>query len=135
VAWPSRWVEWPDFPPASESGGGTSWSCGGEGTVGGRVGRDRLQRGAGRTGTALACLAVLDGVGPGEAVAYVRRHYLPRAVENTVAGPLPRADCVKLHNLTFYVARDEFDGMRAFYAGAQFRAFSCMRTPQLTSST
>ncbi len=37
--------------------------------------------GVGRTGTALACLAVLDGVPAREAVAYVRRHYAPRAVE------------------------------------------------------
>lgn len=37
--------------------------------------------GVGRTGTALACLAVLDGVPPGEAVAYVREHYARRAVE------------------------------------------------------
>ncbi|GAA3304506.1 hypothetical protein GCM10020295_55820 [Streptomyces cinereospinus] len=37
--------------------------------------------GRGRTGTALACLAVLDGVPPGRAVAYVRAHYHRRAVE------------------------------------------------------
>lgn len=37
--------------------------------------------GRGRTGTALACLAVLDGVPPRDAVAYVREHYDPRAVE------------------------------------------------------
>ena len=37
--------------------------------------------GKGRTGTALACLAVLDGVPAGEAVAYVRAHYDRRAVE------------------------------------------------------
>ena len=37
--------------------------------------------GRGRTGTALACLAVLDGVPPPEAVAYVREHHDPRAVE------------------------------------------------------
>ena len=37
--------------------------------------------GKGRTGTALACLAVLDGVAPGDAVAYVRAGYSPRAVE------------------------------------------------------
>lgn len=37
--------------------------------------------GRGRTGTALACLAVLDGVPPEEAVAYVRRHYDRHAVE------------------------------------------------------
>jgi hypothetical protein len=37
--------------------------------------------GHGRTGAALACLAVLDGVAKHEAVADVRRHYSPRAVE------------------------------------------------------
>jgi protein-tyrosine phosphatase len=37
--------------------------------------------GYGRTGTALACLAVLDGVPNREAVAYVREHYAHRAVE------------------------------------------------------
>ncbi len=37
--------------------------------------------GLGRTGTALACLAVLDGVPNTEAVAYVREHYARRAVE------------------------------------------------------
>jgi protein-tyrosine phosphatase len=38
-------------------------------------------RGHGRTGTALACLAVLDGVPNREAIAYVREHYASRAVE------------------------------------------------------
>lgn len=37
--------------------------------------------GRGRTGTALACLAVLDGVPAGEAVDFVRLNYDPRAVE------------------------------------------------------
>jgi protein-tyrosine phosphatase len=37
--------------------------------------------GRGRTGTALACLAVIDGVPAGEAVSFVRRHYAARAVE------------------------------------------------------
>ena len=37
--------------------------------------------GTGRTGTALACLAVLDGVPAGEAVGYVRARYRRRAVE------------------------------------------------------
>ena len=37
--------------------------------------------GRGRTGTALACLAVLDGVPAAHAVAWVRRSYDPRAVE------------------------------------------------------
>jgi protein-tyrosine phosphatase len=37
--------------------------------------------GTGRTGTALACLAVLEGLPPAEAVDYVRAGYRPRAVE------------------------------------------------------
>ena len=37
--------------------------------------------GRGRTGTALACLAIIDGVPPGDAVAFVRRGYDRRAVE------------------------------------------------------
>jgi protein-tyrosine phosphatase len=37
--------------------------------------------GRGRTGTALACIAVLDGVAPGAAVAFVRAGYDRRAVE------------------------------------------------------
>jgi len=37
--------------------------------------------GHGRTGTALACLAVLDGVPGRAAVGYVRAHYGQRAVE------------------------------------------------------
>jgi protein-tyrosine phosphatase len=37
--------------------------------------------GQGRTGTALACLAVLDGVPPADAVGYVRQRYDGRAVE------------------------------------------------------
>jgi protein-tyrosine phosphatase len=50
-----------------------------------RAGSQRVEiacaGGTGRTGTALACLAVLDGVPASEAVAWVRAHYDPRAVE------------------------------------------------------
>ena len=37
--------------------------------------------GSGRTGTVLACMAVLAGVPPAEAVAWVRVSYRPEAVE------------------------------------------------------
>ena len=37
--------------------------------------------GVGRTGTALAALAVLDGLEPAAAVSWVRQRYHPRAVE------------------------------------------------------
>jgi protein-tyrosine phosphatase len=50
-----------------------------------RAASDRVEvacgGGRGRTGTALACLAVLDGVPAADAVAFVRRAYDPRAVE------------------------------------------------------
>jgi len=39
--------------------------------------------GSGRTGTALACMAVLAGVPATEAVAWVRASYRPQAVETT----------------------------------------------------
>ena len=79
--WTWCWIKWPDFRlpadpaylrkvllesrrrAASER---VELACGG---------------GRGRTGTALACLAILDGVPPAEAVTYVREHYHPRAVE------------------------------------------------------
>jgi protein-tyrosine phosphatase len=50
-----------------------------------RADRERAEVGCmggrGRTGTALACVAVLDGVPADQAVDYVRRHYHPDAVE------------------------------------------------------
>ena len=81
VPWPARWLRWPDFRlPADRVEARAvltdAWQ------------RSRTERvelacagGRGRTGTALACLAVLDGVPPGDAVAYVRAHYDRHAVE------------------------------------------------------
>lgn len=81
VSWDSQWVRWPDFGLPSD----------------GAALRQALTRvldlaatqrvevacagGRGRTGTALACLAVMDGVPARDAVAYVRQHYSPHAVE------------------------------------------------------
>lgn len=79
--WESRWLRWPDFRlPADRTDAAEAlreaWH---------RATADRVELacggGNGRTGTALACLAVLDGVPAAEAVAYVRRHYRKRAVE------------------------------------------------------
>lgn len=81
VAWASRWVKWSDFRlPAdrrdAEAALRDAW-C--------RSTSERVEvacpGGRGRTGTALACLAVLDGIPAAEAVAYVRKNYDPRAVE------------------------------------------------------
>ncbi|GGC16359.1 protein-tyrosine phosphatase family protein [Cellulomonas carbonis] len=80
-AWPSRWVRWPDFrPPADRPDAHAALVETWRRADGERV-EVACQGGRGRTGTALACLAVLDGVPPDTAVAWVRAHYHPRAVE------------------------------------------------------
>ena len=81
VPWESRWLRWPDFRlPADETAVPPvlteAWQ---------RCAAERVEvacaGGRGRTGTALACLAILDGVLGADAVAFVRRHYQPHAVE------------------------------------------------------
>lgn len=81
VDWAARWVRWPDFRlPADRAGAAEALR---EALA--RAGDERVEiacgGGRGRTGTALACLAVLDGVPNSEAVAYVREHYSRHAVE------------------------------------------------------
>lgn len=81
TAWESRWLRWPDFGlPLRRSEASEALREAWE-----RAAEERVEiacgGGHGRTGTAMACLAVIDGVPNGEAVAYVREHYRPRAVE------------------------------------------------------
>jgi protein-tyrosine phosphatase len=79
--WQSRWVRWRDFSlPADPAQLRAALTEAWERAAGERV-EVACRGGTGRTGTALACLAVLDGVPPGEAVAFVRAGYGPRAVE------------------------------------------------------
>jgi hypothetical protein len=79
--WESRWLTWPDFGLPADRDEAMSalteaWR---------RTATDRVEvacaGGRGRTGTALACLAILDGVPGAQAVAFVRQRYHPRAVE------------------------------------------------------
>jgi hypothetical protein len=81
VPWESRWLRWPDFRlPAVEAEVlptlTEAWQ---------RAATERVEiacaGGHGRTGTALACLAILDGVPGSDAVAFVRAHYDQHAVE------------------------------------------------------
>jgi hypothetical protein len=80
--WPSDWVDWPDFRIPRDPAAAAAAI------------RDTYQRarsgervevacvgGTGRTGTVLACMAVLAGHASDDAVGWVRRHYRPRAVE------------------------------------------------------
>ncbi|MFF4083540.1 protein-tyrosine phosphatase family protein [Streptomyces sp. NPDC001777] len=81
VKWESRWLQWPDFRlPADRKAARVLLE-----EVWNRAAVERVEvacgGGLGRTGTALACLAVLDGVPAADAVAFVRRGYHPRAVE------------------------------------------------------
>ncbi len=82
LSWPHTWIDWPDFGvprdrddavtqiralhERARAGAAVELACGG---------------GVGRTGTALACLAILSGLPPADAVAWTRLHHHPRAVE------------------------------------------------------
>ncbi|MGW2597300.1 protein-tyrosine phosphatase family protein [Streptomyces klenkii] len=81
VPWEAAWLRWPDFrlpssPAEARAVLGEAWE---------RAAAERVEiacaGGRGRTGTALACLAILDGVPAARAVQYVRDHYNPHAVE------------------------------------------------------
>jgi protein-tyrosine phosphatase len=81
VPWEARWLRWRDFglpadPAATADALREAWS---------RSPAERVEiacgSGYGRTGTALACLAVLDGLPGCEAIAYVRDRYASHAVE------------------------------------------------------
>ena len=81
VDWESRWVRWPDFRLPRDHRDAAealrlAWL---------RAEHERVEvacaGGHGRTGTALACIAVLDGVPATEAVAFVRANYHRHAVE------------------------------------------------------
>lgn len=79
--WPSDLVEWPDFGlPADREAAARqiadAFARAQDGLV--EVG---CIGGRGRTGTVLACMAVLAGVPAGDAVAWVRAAYRPEAVE------------------------------------------------------
>ena len=81
LTWCHDWIEWPDFLLPRDraaavrqigklheeaQAGRAEVACGG---------------GVGRTGTVIACLAVLSGLPPEEAVAWTRANYNKRAVE------------------------------------------------------
>ena len=79
--WESRLLRWPDWrlpsdPQQARAALHEVWD---------RADGERVEvacaGGRGRTGTALACLAVLGGAAPADAVAHVRAHYSRGAVE------------------------------------------------------
>ena len=81
TAWPNQWVRWRDFDlPTSTDDAVTALKA-----AHARAATERVEvacaGGRGRTGTALAVLAILSGVTPEDAVTWVREHYHPQAVE------------------------------------------------------
>jgi hypothetical protein len=83
VPWEFRWVRWPDFRlPADAAAAREAFVEAWERSATERV-EVACMGGLGRTGTTLACIAVLDGVPAGEAVDYVRQRYNRRAVETS----------------------------------------------------
>ena len=81
TTWPNQWVRWRDFhvPDSTDDAVAALRSAHT------RAATERVEvacaGGRGRTGTALAALAILSGVSPDDAVAWVRQHYHPKAVE------------------------------------------------------
>jgi hypothetical protein len=80
--WPAEWIDWPDFRTPRDPDAAAAkiveafrWARSGE-----RV-EIACTGGTGRTGTVIACMAVLAGHPAGDAVAWTRSHYRPRAVE------------------------------------------------------
>lgn len=80
--WPATLVDWEDFglPENPELAARQIGDAFARARQGGLVEVGCLG-GSGRTGTVLACMAMLAGVSPAEAVAWIRAEYRPQAVE------------------------------------------------------
>jgi hypothetical protein len=80
--WPAEWIDWPDFrTPRDDRRAavliGLAYSMA---RAGERV-EIACAGGTGRTGTVIACLAILAGHPTADAVGWTRRNYRRRAVE------------------------------------------------------
>lgn len=80
--WPAEVVTWPDFGLPDEPGAAARQIAAAfRRAQNGELVEVGCLGGSGRTGTVLACMAVLAGVPGNEAVAWVRSAYRPQAVE------------------------------------------------------
>lgn len=81
-AWPHRRIDWPDFwVPTDRADALDALAEALRRVKGGQLVEVACRGGRGRTGTALAALAVLDGMPARDAVRWVRQEYDPHAVE------------------------------------------------------
>ena len=81
VAWPSEWIKWPDFGlPSDQRTAVQTLTATFASAKSARL-EVACHGGRGRTGTALAILAIASGVDPARAVDWVRENYHRDAVE------------------------------------------------------
>src|SRR2546421_449749 len=82
ISWPHEWIEWPDFLlPRDSTAAMKQIRALHERALAGERVEVACGGGIGRTGTVIACLAVLAGTPAAQAVAWARAHYHRRAVE------------------------------------------------------
>jgi len=82
LPWEARWLRWPDFRlPSDRADARDAFAEAHRRALAGQRVEVACGGGRGRTGTALACIAVLGGVDAREGVAWVRERYDRRAVE------------------------------------------------------
>jgi hypothetical protein len=82
LRWPHEWIQWPDFLLPRDRDLAVRRIRGlHERARAGATVEVACEGGVGRTGTVVACLAVLAGLDPADAVAWTREHHHRRAVE------------------------------------------------------
>jgi protein-tyrosine phosphatase len=82
LPWPHEWIAWPDFLlPRDRDSAVAAITRLHEHARAGLVVEVACGGGVGRTGTVIACLAILAGLPAAEAVTWTRAHYHRRAVE------------------------------------------------------
>jgi len=82
IDWPCRFVDWPDFGlPVDEGDAFAAFAEAWQRAQRGELVDIACDGGTGRTGTALACIAVLAGIPPADVVGWVCSLYHPWAVE------------------------------------------------------
>lgn len=80
--WPAAWIDWPDFrTPRDRDAAAVQIAEAYRRARSGERVEVACTGGTGRTGTVIACMAVLAGHPAADAVAWTRSHYRPRAVE------------------------------------------------------
>lgn len=85
--WEAEWIHWPDFGVPVDSEAATcSIVAAFRRAERGEAVEVACYGGNGRTGTILACMAVLSGVPRDQAVAWVRANYSRKAVERDAQG-------------------------------------------------